>query len=66
MVMNSTKAVDVSIQVVSPEFKTGASSARARDGSKVNSKNRRAIIAQDFFDVGLWPEILIFIKLNSR
>ena len=66
MVMNSTKAVDVSIQAVSPEFKTGASSAKARDGIKMNSNNKKAIIAQDFFDVGLWPEILIFMKLNSR
>ena len=65
MVMNSTKAVDVSIQAVSPEFKTGVSSARAREGSKVNSKNRRAIIAQNFFDVGPWLGILIFMKLNS-
>jgi hypothetical protein len=66
MVMNSTKAVAVSIQAVSPELKVGASSAIARDGNKVNSKNRRAIIAQVFFDVGQWPGILIFMKLNSR
>jgi hypothetical protein len=65
MVMNSTRAVAVSIQAVSPEFKTGTSSARAIDGSKVTSKNRRANIAPDFLDVGLWPVILVFMKLNS-
>ena len=63
--MNSTKAVDVSIQAVSPEFKTGASSAKARDGIKMNSNSKKGIIAKDFFDIGSWPEILIFVKLNS-
>ena len=50
MVMNRTKAVAVSIQAVSPELKTAASSASAIEGNI--TKNIKAIIAQDF--LGLW------------
>ncbi|MFP6637978.1 MAG: hypothetical protein VB778_05065 [Nitrospinaceae bacterium] len=63
--MNSTKAVAVSIQAVSPEFKTGASSAKTSEGKIRANVNKRAIITQGFFSIGPRSEILFFMKLNS-
>jgi hypothetical protein len=48
MVINRTKAVAVSIQAVSPELKTGASSARAIEGNKTTPMNIKDIIAHSF------------------
>jgi hypothetical protein len=59
MVINRTKAVAVSIQAVSPELKTGVSSARAIEGKKTTFMNIKPIIAHGFLD--LWSGILVFI-----